>query len=224
MQSTAEVKDKSELRPAIYPFSESAVPAKEGEEMALLALSHSKIEHQLYELMLAETRNAKTTVGDFSVRHLMIQTGLHSYSSIRRARAGLIKKLSIEQRKVAGDARSSKIIYVVYTPEEIFCRRQNAGLRPFPREISNDQSEGAASIEVMERLLEKHSLSRREAQVALRCAEGLSNSEIGKKLFIHEETVKFHLRNIFIKFGVRRRTELMAQLFRQERKDVSRKN
>ena len=55
-------------------------------------------------------------------------------------------------------------------------------------------------------------LSRREAQVALACAEGMTNSEIGRRLSIGEQTVKFHLRNIFAKFGVRRRTELISRL------------
>lgn len=216
MQSTTEVKDKPEIRLATYPFSEITISTKEGQEMALLALSHSKIEHQLYQVMLSETREAKTTVGSFSVRHLMVQTGLHSYNIIRRARTGLVKKLSIEQQKIAGDMQPSGVIFVVYTPAEIFSRRQEAGLLPVPKEISNNEMVIPSSGKIIERLVEKQNLSRREAQVALKCAEGLSNADIGKKLFIQEDTVKFHLRNIFIKFGVKRRTELMARLLRQE--------
>ncbi len=73
-----------------------------------------------------------------------------------------------------------------------------------------------SSTQVIDQLVQRHNLSRRQAQVALKCAEGLSNAEIGAKLLIRQETVKFHLRNIFIKFGVKRRTELIVHLFQQE--------
>ena len=61
-----------------------------------------------------------------------------------------------------------------------------------------------------------YGLSRREAQVALCCAEGLTNAEIGRKLFITEQTVKFHMRHLFVKVGVRRRGELISRLLRHE--------
>lgn len=61
-----------------------------------------------------------------------------------------------------------------------------------------------------------YDLSRREAQVALCCAEGLTNAEIGDRLCITEQTVKFHMRHLFIKFGVRRRGELISRLLRHE--------
>jgi len=42
------------------------------------------------------------------------------------------------------------------------------------------------------------------------CAEGLTNAKIGG------ETLKFDLRNTFAKFGVRRRTEMVAGLLMSE--------
>jgi hypothetical protein len=42
--------------------------------------------------------------------------------------------------------------------------------------------------------------------------EGLSNAEIGRRLQISEQTVKSHLRRVFDKFGVKRRTELVSRL------------
>jgi DNA-binding CsgD family transcriptional regulator len=60
-----------------------------------------------------------------------------------------------------------------------------------------------------------HGLSRREAQVALCCVEGLTNIEIGGRLHISEQTVKYHLRHIFVKYKVKRRTELVSRLLTQ---------
>ncbi len=38
-------------------------------------------------------------------------------------------------------------------------------------------------------------------------AEGLTNATIGKQLWVTEQTVKFHLSNIYRKLGVSNRTE-----------------
>ena len=50
-------------------------------------------------------------------------------------------------------------------------------------------------------------LSEREADVLQAVAQGLSNREIGVQLWISEQTVKFHLRNIYRKLGLSSRTE-----------------
>jgi DNA-binding CsgD family transcriptional regulator len=53
-------------------------------------------------------------------------------------------------------------------------------------------------------------LSGREQQVLELTAEGLTNSEIGKRLFISEETVKSHLRALLAKFQARSRAQAVA--------------
>jgi DNA-binding NarL/FixJ family response regulator len=50
-------------------------------------------------------------------------------------------------------------------------------------------------------------LSERESDVLEAVAQGLSNREIGVQLWISEQTVKFHLRNIYRKLGLSSRTE-----------------
>jgi DNA-binding NarL/FixJ family response regulator len=57
-------------------------------------------------------------------------------------------------------------------------------------------------------------LSERESAVLEAVARGLSNREIGKQLWISEQTVKFHLRNIFRKLGVSSRTEAARYAYR----------
>ncbi len=54
-------------------------------------------------------------------------------------------------------------------------------------------------------------LSQRELEVLRLIAEGLSNQEIGHKLFIALDTVKGHNRKIFAKLQVQRRTEAIAR-------------
>jgi LuxR family maltose regulon positive regulatory protein len=54
-------------------------------------------------------------------------------------------------------------------------------------------------------------LSQRELEVLQLIAQGLSNHEIGDRLFLALDTVKGHNRKIFDKLGVQRRTEAVAR-------------
>jgi DNA-binding NarL/FixJ family response regulator len=50
-------------------------------------------------------------------------------------------------------------------------------------------------------------LTKRELAMLKALARGLSNQAIGKELWVTEQTVKFHLRNVYRKLGVSSRTE-----------------
>jgi len=53
-------------------------------------------------------------------------------------------------------------------------------------------------------------LGKREAEVAQLVADGLSNKQIGARLFISEHTVDSHVRNILNKLGVNSRAQIAA--------------
>jgi DNA-binding NarL/FixJ family response regulator len=57
-------------------------------------------------------------------------------------------------------------------------------------------------------------LSDRERAVLEAVARGLSNREIGRQLWISEQTVKFHLRNLYRKLGISSRTEAARYAYR----------
>ena len=54
---------------------------------------------------------------------------------------------------------------------------------------------------------EDPNLTRRELEILRLVAEGHSNAELGRRLWVTEQTVKFHLSNIYRKLEVANRTE-----------------
>ncbi len=200
---------------ALYRSVGRSLSAREEELAALLALSHTPVEQKLYEAM-ARRADKENSICKATVRGLMALTGVGSYSTIRRGLAGLISKLSIERKTSATETRrrTGGSVYVVYNPEEIFTRRRAAGRDPYPQEVAGNLLRAKGLQVAVKRVASHGELSRREAQVALCCAEGLTNAEIGARLFISEQTVKFHLRQIFTKLHVKRRADLIALLLR----------
>jgi DNA-binding NarL/FixJ family response regulator len=58
-------------------------------------------------------------------------------------------------------------------------------------------------------------LTQREIEVLNLMVDGLANKQIAKKLFISENTVKYHIRNILQKLGVQNRTEAVGYAIKQ---------
>ncbi len=55
-------------------------------------------------------------------------------------------------------------------------------------------------------------LSDREREVALLAAQNLTSREIAERLFVSVRTVDNHLQQVYVKLGVKRRTELSPHL------------
>jgi DNA-binding CsgD family transcriptional regulator len=193
--------------PQTYPLGENSEHF-DGPALALLALSHTSTEHRLYLAMLS-VNGRETQL--FTTRRLMALAQIHSLSTVRRGLEGLVAKLSVdlEARTNGNGARESRKSYRVYQPEQVISRRRKHGLTSAGAEQRGPHDSFARAIV---KIVRNPSLSRREAQVALCCAEGLTNAEIGQRLDVSEQTVKFHLRHVFLKFGVKRRGELISRL------------
>jgi DNA-binding NarL/FixJ family response regulator len=73
-----------------------------------------------------------------------------------------------------------------------------APMAPAPREVANHRAV----------------LTERELQVLRGMSEGRSNAEIGRQLFVSEDTVKTHARRLFRKLGARDRAHAVAAAFR----------
>ena len=58
-----------------------------------------------------------------------------------------------------------------------------------------------------------HDLTERELTIARALGRGLTNKAIAKELWVTEQTVKFHLNNVYRKLGVENRTAAVRYLF-----------
>lgn len=68
--------------------------------------------------------------------------------------------------------------------------------------------------DIFHNFIEAHGISQRESEVLINLLMGLSNPEISEKLYISENTVKFHMRNILKKTGCTKRSEVIS-LYRE---------
>jgi DNA-binding NarL/FixJ family response regulator len=88
------------------------------------------------------------------------------------------------------------------------------GAEPEPVGMDNGSgpvgASGTATVDGVRRL----ALTERELQVLRGMADGKSNAEIGRELFVSEDTVKTHARRLFRKLGARDRAHAVAAAFR----------
>jgi DNA-binding NarL/FixJ family response regulator len=126
----------------------------------------------------------------------------------------LLRLPSTENRPaVAGGAAAGPML----TPAQL---RANAGPRLSGRPLPAVQN--GTSVVPMQRdatpnqgtVRRRLALTERELQVLRGMADGKSNAEIGRELYVSEDTVKTHARRLFRKLGARDRAHAVAAGFR----------
>ncbi|MBR9845264.1 MAG: response regulator transcription factor [Algicola sp.] len=71
------------------------------------------------------------------------------------------------------------------------------------------QKQTLVSKDIDHKKIETLDISKREYEVLVGISEGLSNKEIGEKLFVSESTVKTHVSNLLSKLNAKRRTQAL---------------
>lgn len=62
-------------------------------------------------------------------------------------------------------------------------------------------------------IADQFGISEREAEIARLVSQGLTNQEIGRTLFISENTVKKHVNSLYRKLGIASRTQLLRMMY-----------
>ena len=83
------------------------------------------------------------------------------------------------------------------------------------RLAGNLLTEFRAKSQQVERTEVGDSLSSREQEVLDLVSQGLTNKEVAERLFISENTVKFHMKNILDKLHLRNRSQVIAWAVRR---------
>lgn len=89
------------------------------------------------------------------------------------------------------------------------------------RALAGDEDAAADGPQIVQRLhdvvaarMGQATLTPQQERVLELAAQGLTSSEIGKRLFIAESTVRFHLQKLKAKLSARTKTELVAKAIR----------
>lgn len=130
------------------------------------------------------------------------------------------------------NARQAIIVFTTYDSDADIVRAVDAGAMGYllkdasPEEIFEAvrgavQGKSVMSAPVASRLFQQLRdpdaiLTPREAELLSLLTEGLSNRELGQRLFISEATVKTHLAHIYAKLGVETRSAAIAKAIRRE--------
>jgi DNA-binding CsgD family transcriptional regulator len=122
---------------------------------------------------------------------------------VELARAHLIYGEWLRRERRRQDAREQ-----LRTAHEMF---STMGVEAFDRRAERELL--ATGEHVRKRVVETpEDLTAQEAQIARMARDGISNGEIGERLFISRRTVEYHLSKVFTKLGISSRHELQRVL------------
>lgn len=95
----------------------------------------------------------------------------------------------------------------VYEKMLVDLKNQIQHLADYKTESNLDSLESKVIIEA-----QKFDLTERETDVLLHLAKGLNNQQIADQLFISVNTIKYHIRNIYEKMDVKKRSEITSRI------------
>ena len=100
----------------------------------------------------------------------------------------------------------------------LILRAKNQRIEQMKLEILNylmqldQQQKNTGEEHSLGRLVDKYELTGREAEIMEHLASGFRNEDIAERMFISRNTVKFHIKNIFIKLDVQNRVQALQKI------------
>ena len=129
--------------------------------------------------------------------------GPHTSASRARPRSPALRRV-VARERIAGSTRAS-------SSASAYEQLTSIGMEAFAERAGRELQ--ATGETVRKRRAEtRDDLTAQERQIAQLARDGLSNPEIGARLFLSPRTVEWHLRKVFAKLGIHSRRELADTL------------
>lgn len=113
---------------------------------------------------------------------------------------------------LAGILLKDNVIILVVGASTLFIITIFLFFKVFQKLYLTDNSIKRKNKDILSAIAEKYELTPREADLLVLLGKNYSNAEIAAELFISENTVKFHMKNLLKKTGCSNRTEIMSML------------
>lgn len=157
-------------------------------------------------LRLIDSENAALLVAGLT------DNGERTIEVVRRARSdhmdlkAVVLSTSYDEAEAAQAVAAGAFAYIVETtpPEDIRAAIRQ-GIQASVFLGPGEPTPGLPELPAARRARE--ALTKRELEILRLVSEGSSNADVARKLWVTEQTVKFHLSNIYRKLGVANRTE-----------------
>lgn len=108
------------------------------------------------------------------------------------------------------------ILIVAYVFRQKGMQRLNSmesELQKYLLQIKDSKNKNNEILEKdIKKLAVKNNLSEREAEVLYFINEGMSNADIAEKIFVSTNTIKYHIKNIYLKLDVKNRVEALNKI------------
>jgi len=95
-------------------------------------------------------------------------------------------------------------------------RQMDLELRNFLLQIHETEKNQGYIDSALIRLKSEFGLTQREIEILGKISEGNTNAELAEKLFISENTIKYHIKNIYIKLDVKNRVQALRKTHLEE--------
>ena len=108
------------------------------------------------------------------------------------------------------------IFYLYRKNSDLELQHKNSELQHYIHQVNElkDQSKQSSdnNQEDFTKKFESYDLSKREIEVLSNIANGLSNDEIATKMFVSKNTIKTHIKNIYMKLDVKNRIQAIKKI------------
>lgn len=197
------VEAASQVRPREAPLVVVAAADPDVRTRSVAALSAARL--SVRGIASAEPVDLDADAADALILHCedMAADALSLVRALRRAHPGMAVVVVCP----ASNARGARRAVDAGADGVVFVESLGAALAPTVAAVLAGQTAVPAQLRASVR---RPSLSYREKQILGMVVMGLTNSQIGARLYLAESTVKSHLSSAFTKLGVRSRSEAAA--------------